>query len=231
MTTARDLVEHAFREIRVIGRGKVLSSDDAANGLYWLQNALDELAAENATGVPALTRQDVTLASGQSRYVYDASGGADIAARAPMELRTASLRDVDNRDWPVEIFGIEEYEAFHDKTQTGRPSGLYYEMRTALNVCPVPDAVYTLRIWAHVPATLPTMLSDAVTYPREWETLIVMRTALALAGPYGKAMSNESAAKLQRAEDRVLASTSDEPVMRCDDASAFMPMVYDIRTG
>jgi hypothetical protein len=45
-TTARDLVEASFREIRVLGRGSTLSAEDAAIGLAELARAVNDLDAE-----------------------------------------------------------------------------------------------------------------------------------------------------------------------------------------
>lgn len=53
MPTARDIVEAAFREIRVLGRGSTLSAEDAQIGLDELARTINDLAAEqySITGV------------------------------------------------------------------------------------------------------------------------------------------------------------------------------------
>jgi hypothetical protein len=57
---------------------------------------------------------------------------------------------VDDSDYRIERSTFDEYAAYVNKTKTGRPTQYFVERRTAaprVTVWPVPDKVYSLKIW------------------------------------------------------------------------------------
>lgn len=213
MPTARDIVERAFREIRVLGRGSALSADDAAVGLNELQAAIGVLAAHNKT-VPFTSRVDLALVAAQADYTF--GSGGDFNTTAPIEIRRATVFDADNLEYPVSVYSLEQWANVSNKTTSGRPSVLRYTEQSKLAVWPVPTKAYTLRLYSHVSTLNAVDLNADLAVNDQWESLLIMETALGLASIYNKSISAAFDRKYKRARSAVSASAEEPPTMQVD---------------
>lgn len=108
--------------------------------------------------------------------------GADTTMVSNLRIRT-STSDVSE---PVKIIPMSEYDAFEDKTLTGKPTHAVYERSLIgkIRFYPVPDAEYKLELRRTTRLYDFDVSTDTPDFPTEWEQVLVYALARRLANEY-----------------------------------------------
>lgn len=187
MSTVRDLVSAALRDVGAIASGEAMTNDEAADGLAILN---DLVASWNLERLMVYVINEVTfLLTGAASYTYG-TGGVINSAR-PVRLEKAALRlagDAPRLDLPVCIYTDEEY---HSLALPGLTStyayGLYldgaYPLGT-LRLWPVPPAGDTLVLWPWNQITAFAALGTTVDFPPGYARALRTNLAIELSPSY-----------------------------------------------
>lgn len=124
MTTARNIIEGAYKIAGMLGAGKTLGADEAADGLTMLIDMLNgmSLADHNIHIFPIISK---SLSSGSS-FTIGESGTPDWSTERP-EWIASAYTDATGIDKPLRIIGKNEYNAIGSKSNVGPPEYLYYD--------------------------------------------------------------------------------------------------------
>lgn len=185
MTTARQLIEQAYRDIGVIGRGKTMSSYLSQEGLSTLNQMLGMWSTEHFLVPSRSTDVHVFIAS---KSMYQIGPGGDIDTIRPEEVLDGFIR-VSEIDYPLNIFTMGEYNDITYKGQGYIPSNIWYEPSYPLgaiyfDVSPAVD--HELNINSYKPITEFEKLETDVSFPAGYEGTIRYNLALMLAPANGK---------------------------------------------
>lgn len=181
MSTVRDLVTAALRDLGAIASGEALTADEAADGLA----ILNELVASwNLERLMVYTiTETLFVLTGAASYTYG-TGGTINAAR-PVRLEKAAQRLAGTTpalDLPVAVLTDEEYHDLSLKPLTSTYAhALYldgaYPLGT-LRLWPVPPAGDTLVLWPWNQIAAFAALGTTVDFPPGYAR--ALRTNLAL---------------------------------------------------
>lgn len=146
------------------------------------------------------TFAELTLVQGQSSYdlgltstdtcVYQ--GTVNPAAR-PIRIFSATRKDTNDQEVPLDLISRDDYQALNNKTTQGRVNQIYYDPQIVLGklyVWPTPDASGDVLV-LNMDRPLQDMTSDADNYdfPQEWIDVLSYGLALRLAPEYGLPIS------------------------------------------
>jgi len=128
-----------------------------------------------------------------STATYSIGLTSTIAIPKPLKIIQAYVHDsVTNVDVPMRIVTRDEYNRLGNKTSSGIPVQLYYDVQREygiMNVFPVPTsteaATKTIRIVYQRPFEDFDASSDTPDFPQEWFETIKYGLATRLAGEYG----------------------------------------------
>mgnify|MGYP003657610598 CR=1 FL=1 len=108
MTTARDLIEGAFRLIGVYESGENPSADEMNDALYSLNELKDTLNLSNLMSYDTLSAT-YPFVGNQASYVLGLAGDFNIAI-PPVEITKVTIRDINNAlDLPCTILTSADY--------------------------------------------------------------------------------------------------------------------------
>jgi hypothetical protein len=168
----------------------------------------------------ALTREEFTLVAGTRTYTI--GSGATFNTVRPKRIRTATLRDSDNKDWLLDIVGIKDYSEVQFKTEEVRPTKLFYHAEYATGTIYFdyePDAAYTLILWSFKDAPQVATLDTEISFPVEYEKLIKYNLGVELAPEYGVEPSRMVVRTAREAKDALMGEhASAVPILKCDRA-------------
>lgn len=170
---ASDIISRAWQKVGRKARGRSLSADDTTDGLAELVSMINSLPVT----IYAYTIETATLTSGTASYTI--GSGADINTTKPISIEFAAIRDSSNYDHEITLMSQDQYGAEYLKNSSARPTGLYYEKGDAtgtiyLNRKPTGE---TLVIHSLKPVTVPTLSTDEVSLPDEYDDLLVYNLA------------------------------------------------------
>ena len=130
LVTGTDIVKGALRALTVIATGETPEASEIADGLQALNMMIKQWMAPSnplAPGLKIFQREEKTLTlAAKATYELQPSGG-DLDVAVPVKILSAVLRNTDNQDIPLSPMTMEQYYRITGKSETGTPSGYYYE--------------------------------------------------------------------------------------------------------
>lgn len=147
----------------------------------------------------------LAYAAASGRYVY----AYTTKITRPIEILTASLRDSDLNDTPLEIMSLYDYEAIGDKTADGTPSAVFYEYGltngTLFTDVEPDDVTSQIRIVYLRPLEDFDASTDEPDYPQGWYRALQAQLTIDLCVAYSRPVSEEL--KLLRDEALMMAQS------------------------
>jgi len=194
--SALDIIKRALREIRVLGVGQPVSSNDEANAFARLNNILEAISLSD-NKLYADTEEEQTLTAGQARYTV--GSGGDFNTNRPLSLSNdIFIRTTGNSDYPVRLLTQDVYRFEKTKETTGRPRIMTYTPEFPLgkiSLYPTPgDSTDVLHYRANVLLEQFATVTTTINFPPGYELGIITRLAIAMAPQKGKTVSAELAA-------------------------------------
>lgn len=117
----QSIIDAAYRKNGI----NLPTNDQRTDALAMLNSMISSWYAENLT-VPYSTVESFTLTVGKGVYTFGTGG--DFNSAVPIRLIDAYIRDSANIDYQLDLsMNKWEYNSITDKTQTGRPTRLYYD--------------------------------------------------------------------------------------------------------
>lgn len=201
---ARQIIESAYRKIRVIGRGRAMTSEEAADGLAALNSMLNAWSADDLR-VPFFTTETLTLTAGLNPHTIGTGG--DLNTAQPTDVKAATIVS-GQTSFDLDLMAYDQYAAIPDKTTAGYPSRYYFERQESLGRLYfdyVPQEAFSLRLVSlKALATFAALTTDD-SFPNEYEEPVIYNLAIRLAPEYGKepaqsvvAVAASSLANLER---------------------------------
>lgn len=218
---ASTIIKAALRKIGALSRGFEPSSDDMAEALQELNSMIRGWANEELL-IPYYTRENFTLTAGQISFTIGAA--ATLATTRPIDIASAYIRDADSKDTPLERMSLDEANRVLDKTTQAKPSRFHYAYGdpngTIYLDCAI-DYAYVLYIFSRKPLTVFTAITEATTFPAEYDDLVTHNLAVRLApeviGSDAPRTVIELAKQLRR-DAKSAVEGREIPVLRVDDA-------------
>lgn len=189
MTTVRDMITDAMKELGAIAIGEVPTDAEAQDGLGVLNNMLGTWRTE--TLMPVGMDQNVyTFPSVAPSYTIGLTG--DIVAPRPDFIDSAYVRDTNNNDY--QMYVTTDYQVYSDivtKTVTSTiPVVMYYNPGYPLGtmyIWPEPsDASYRLVLWTPTIITSYATVNDVLALASGYQRAMTSNLAIDLAARYGK---------------------------------------------
>ena len=187
--TRDDIIKGALRLVGAISIGDSPTTDqttEAATALNMLAKALQ------AEGMPlwAMKEYSLTLTS-SATYILGLGQTTNIDK--PLKIVQAFIHDsTTNVDVPMRIITRDEYNRLGNKTSTGTPIQLYYDVQReygTIKLFPVPDsnsvANKTIKIVYQRPFEDFDASTDNPDFPQEWFDTLKYGLATRLSGEYG----------------------------------------------
>lgn len=150
-----------------------------ANGLELLNSMISSWSAEGLT-IPYTMTQALSLIVGQGSYTI--GSGGNFNTPRPIRVINAYIRDSGSVDHPVDVAMTKfEYDAISQKTQSGRPTRLYYDPQFPLGIIYFncrPSHVETLYLVSEKPLTEFPLLTTNIDLPLEYKEALVFNLAI-----------------------------------------------------
>lgn len=190
MPTAGDIITKALQKIEVLGEGETASGQKADDCLDALNAMLDSWSLDKAM-VYLFQSESFAWGSGVSSRTIGATG--NFATVRPIEVLDAFMRDANNQDYPLAVWGSQRYDEIFQKTLAGWPRVLYYEPsypNGTLRVVEVPQQDFTIYLRTRKQFTRFSGLSTDVELPVGYERALIFNLAVEVAPDYNKLPSD-----------------------------------------
>ena len=187
--TAQKIVEGAYRKNGI--RALNLTAEQRADGLTDLQDMMSNLAVDGII-IPYETTESHVLTVSQASYTY--GSGGDINTARPVRVTNAYIRDSSNHDHPLTVISKREYDNIPHKSNSGKPTRLYYDPQYTLGVIYLdcqPSVAYTLFLVTEKPFAELSALSDTVVLPEEYREVLVFNLAIRLSSDINNELAKQ----------------------------------------
>ena len=177
----------------MLASGETLTADEATDGLKALNDILENWSLENLM-VWQGDNEQYALTPGVASYTIG-PGGAFNATR-PVRIGLSFTR-VNGADFPLEQWGLDEYNGVTVKNVGGIPERYVYLNDYPLGqiiLYPVPAVASTLFLNTDRVLTFPVILTTSLSFPPGYEKALRYTLATNLAPEYGVAVSPAVAA-------------------------------------
>lgn len=194
--TRDDIIKRALRIIGAIGQGETPPTDAVTEAAVALNQLVKEWNADGMQLWKQATSSAITMVA--STTSYSIGTGATVNQRAPLKVLQAYLRNTTtNTDTPLLIITKQEYDMLSVKSQTGRPSQLYYnppgavdtEMVGTIYLYNTPDSDtasnYALYVVANYSLADFDLSTDTADFPSFYYNALVWGLADQLSYEYG----------------------------------------------
>ena len=215
MTSALQLIESSMRLATVLASGETATADEAVDGLRSLNDILENWSTENLS-VWTGDNEQYTLTPGTASYTIG-PGGVFNATR-PIRIGLSFTR-VNGSDFPLEQWGLDEYNTLSVKTVGGIPEKYVYINEYPLGqiiLYPVPATASTLFLNTDRVLTFPITLATTLSFPPGYEKALRYTLATNLAPEYGvipppavQAIATSSKADIKRSNKKRVVSAYD----------------------
>lgn len=230
MTTARDIINAAYRKINVLGQGSTLTSEEANDALTEMNDMIAMWSTQGAL-IYTETKETFTLTGALS---YTIGTGGDFSTDIPVDIMAAHVTYADN-DYPLQIIDSREYSSITDKDQSGTPRQLYFDSNYPLAniyLWPVNYSGTTLTLFSQKPLTEFASLTTDVSMPPEYRTALVHNLAVRMAPEYEREASMTVKGIAKKSLDLIKAQNKKNNKNTVKVDSAYLRRgVYDIRRG
>jgi len=215
MTTATELIESSMRLATILASGETPTADEAVDGLKALNDILENWSLENLMVLQGNNEQ-FALTPGVSTYTIG-PGGAFNTTR-PIRIGLSFTR-VNGSDFPLEQWGLDEYNAVSVKTVGAIPEKYVYINENPLGLIilyPVPATASTLFLNTDSVLTFPVTLATNLVLAPGYEKALRYTLATNLAPEYGvtvpsavAAIAASSKADIKRANKKQVVAAYD----------------------
>lgn len=231
MTTARTIIERAYKKIGVLGAGQSLTAEEAQDGLIALNYLLESWSIEGGL-VYTETEETFPLTSAQS---YTIGSGGDFDTTRPVNVKLVTVKQ-GTIDYTLDKYDQIQFGEISQKALSGIPTVYYYngnQPLATISFYPKPDSVTSCTIYSVKElarfATLDTDQTLAVGYGRALEFNLCIDLAPEhgiTASPEIVKVANESKAAIFTAN-----SNNDNNAMTVDEALTSSSSRFDIYRG
>ena len=180
MTTIRELIKSALRAIGAIDPRKTPTELEMSNAMEALNLMLESWYTDTLF-VYVLTEGSFTLTADDPEYTIGVGGNYNTVR--PFDILGAFCR-VSSIDYPLDIIGEDEYNAFAAKTSSGIPARLNYLPESPLGkirLYPAPLSAYALHLQMKTPLAEITDLDQTITFEPGYKAAIKWNLAIDLA--------------------------------------------------
>lgn len=215
MTTARDLIKSAMRLATILASGEEPTGDETVDGLKVLNDLLENWSTERLS-VWQRENQQFALSAGVATYTIGPAGTFNTVR--PVRVGNSFVR-LQGADFPVEVWGLSEYDLVAVKAVGGIPERMVYvnDMPLGtLTLYPVPSQPMTLHLSCDRVLTFPLILTSQLAFPPGYERALRYALAINIAAEYGveapasvHAISRDSKADIKRANKTRIVSSFD----------------------
>lgn len=219
MSTALELIESSLRLATVLASGETATADEATDGLKSLNDILENWSLENLT-VWQGDNEQFTLTPGVASYTIGAGGTFNTTR--PIRIGLSFTR-VNGSDFPLQPWGLDEYNAVSVKTVGGIPERYVYLNEYPLGqiiLYPVPATASTLFLNSDRVLTFPVTLATSLAFPPGYEKALRYTLATNLAPEYGViplpavvSIATNSKADIKRSNKKRVLSAYDPTLM------------------
>lgn len=190
MSTVRDLVNGALKDLGVLAAGETASADVAEDARLLLNDLLGSWSTDNLT-IYQRTPEEFPLVAGQSSYTIGTGGNFNTAR--PIEVESANYKSA-GREYPITIFTPKEWSEISDKSRgSSLPQGIFllgtYPLDTIL-IYPVPDGTASLVLYTLKPLTTFATINTTFSLPEGYPRALRTNLAVELAPSYGREPSS-----------------------------------------
>jgi hypothetical protein len=222
MTTARDLIQSAFEELKLYAPGETIADADAARGFAQLNSMLDSWSNESLTCYANL-EQTFTLIPGIS--VYTLGPGGTGASVRPLSVRTgfgaAYIQDSNGNNYPVDVVEQPAWNLIGTRTVSSNiPDTMFYDPQFPLgiiNIFPTPNIGYPIFFDSRLQLVDFVSLSTAMSLPPGYVEAFSRNLAIALEPFYEDAnLSPRTVALASRALGNIKRTNMKKVVARFD---------------
>lgn len=184
MATAQDIIKRAFVTAKIVAATETLTSQDADDGLVYLNDLLEGLST-NSLMIYQNVEESHTM-DGSTSYTWGTGG--DINTARPLKLVSAYFTDSNSIDAPVTIFTKTQYDSIGDKSITSDYVDyiyLYTDFPLArLYVYPIVSSG-TLKLTSWKELTSLASLTTSVSLPPGYNRMLRFALAAEMAPEYG----------------------------------------------
>jgi hypothetical protein len=209
MTTAREIVSDALRELGVLAAADTASAEDASFGLRKL-NQMVQRWSNTRLMVPTLTEINVPL-TGAASYTIGPTG--DVVAARPIRVNGASAT-LAGVEYHVRVLNRDQWGDIAFKAvDGGPPDSVWYEATNTngtIYVYPRSDT-YTLVLECQT-LLASFALGTTVTLPEGYESALILTLAEDMAGVYGRPVGQDLKGRARGARLAVK-RTNTEPLL------------------
>jgi len=182
MATVSDLLTDAFVDAGILADEESMSASQGQRALRKLNRLLQRWSADGFLVFKTVQESLTVSASGST-----IGTSQTLNTEAPIIIESAKI-SISGIDYNVELINSKQYADITSKAQTGRPTKLYHEGRgtgAKVYLWPVPDQSYTLKLFSQKKIATFASLSETVTLPSGFESLIVSSMAVDLCSSFG----------------------------------------------
>lgn len=219
MTTAIELIESSMRLATILASGETATADEANDALKSLNDILENWSLENLT-VWQGNNEQFTLTPGVATYTIGAGGAFN--TRRPIRIGMSFTR-VNGSDFPLEQWGLDEYNGVSVKTVGGIPEKYVYLNEFPLGqiiLYPVPATASTIFLNTDTQLAFPVALATVLSFPPGYEKALRYTLATNLAPEYGvqplpavAAIAASSKGDIKRANKKRVLASYDQTLM------------------
>lgn len=182
MATVSDLLTDAFVDAGILADEESMSASQGQRALRKLNRLLQRWSADGFLVFKTVQESLTVSASGVT-----IGTSQTLNTEAPIQIESAAIT-LNGLDHDLRILTPGEYAEISNKSETGRPTRLYYEGRgdgAKIYLWPVPDQSYSLKLFSTKKIASFSSLSETVTLPAGYESLIVTNMAVDLCPSFG----------------------------------------------
>jgi hypothetical protein len=231
VATANDLITAAYRRARIIGQDQTLTAGESADALASLNRMLDSWWNDKLL-VYQVVQENFALSIGNNSRTIGTGG--NFSTTRPVKIVDGCFVRIGDEDYPVAV--IEDrvlYDRIPNKSQSGRPTALWYDPAYPLGTIyfnRAPDAADSLyiRSWKRL-QTLASLVT-AIALPPGYEDLIVDGLGIKDAPGYGLTAPADVIRSFGKSR-RDLGTVNQESLVMELDTNLFRASAgYDIRS-
>ena len=189
-TTARDIITRAMKKAKILAATEVPTAGEIQDALDDLNDLISEWSINDNMTVSRIEENANTIAAVSSISIGSNQTWDTVR---PHSISSAFIRDGVN-DYSVEVVPRNIYENIGDKTITGRPDILYYDLGVTqqanqtgtIYLYPKTDLNYDLHIISNKNLTEFTSINANTTFPLYYKRALVYNLAVAITPDYLK---------------------------------------------
>lgn len=192
MATALDMITVALRRVGVAAPGETLSADQANDALAVLNTMLDSWSTQRLS-VYQILEEDFLLTANDGEYTIGTGG--DFNTTRPVKIDDSSFVRYSNIDYPLEIIGVNAYNAQPFKSNSSTvPYALYCDYAyplASIFLYPVPSVAGTLHLCSWKALQSFSGLTTALSLPPGYRRAIEWNLAKELSPEYGRPVNGD----------------------------------------